>query len=58
MSPSGGIGRHAGLKNQCLVRESSSLSRGTILSVAQSGRVLGLDPRGRWFESNHSDQIL
>ena len=23
--------------------------------VAQSGRVLGSGPRGRWFESSHSD---
>ena len=24
--------------------------------VAQSGRVLGSGPRGRWFESSHSDE--
>ena len=24
--------------------------------MAQSGRVLGSGPRGRWFESSHSDE--
>lgn len=28
------------------------------LSVAQSGRALGLEPRGRRFKSCHSDQFL
>ena len=26
--------------------------------MAQSGRVLGSGPRGRWFESSHSDEKM
>lgn len=33
ISPDGGIGRHDGLRSRCLVRESSSLSLGTIGQV-------------------------